>query len=392
MPREYDYSSIVISSNAPKIISLCLYLRLREHFGAGKGTDKVAVTATRAFLDSFGLKLSKVECGRIVKRAFPEVKRQRSNSKWYYYGLQSVDGKAAASSTSSGTCSAHSSCKPSSPKKEATDQDHCEDTALQVAGSDDFIDQQVVSTPNGVHTHGDKNVTQAVCINQQQVDLRPKIVHSRETLPRQQSDFRPFAIPALNLCKEDMSDLTQGQLIGEGTFGRCIAGTYRGVSAAFNVFKHLHRYEEVHAEASILLHIPSHPGIPMLIGVCTTSTPFVLATKLCKHAGEPDTYMSFLKRQEKHSKPNLGLALYLLLSVGEALAHLSSVGILHNDTQGNNVVLEDAPGVKRAVLIDFGKACYAQNEKGIHTCGLRWCSWLLVGTYMLELVTFTFFI
>ena len=123
-------------------------------------------------------------------------------------------------------------------------------------------------------------------------------------------------------------------------------------------------YNEVHAEAKILLKIPSHPGIPMLIGVYTTSTPFVLATKLCKIAGKPETYSSFLRSQREYSRPNLRLALYLLLSVGEALSRIFSVGILHNDIKGNNVVLEDANGLKRGVLIDFGKACYVKDAKG----------------------------
>lgn len=147
-------------------------------------------------------------------------------------------------------------------------------------------------------------------------------------------------------------------------------GSYKGVSAAFKVFKDFCHYNEVHAEANILLKIPSHPGIPMLIGVYTTSTPFVLATKLCKIAGKPETYSNFLRSQQEDSRPNLQLALYLLLSVGEALSHIFSVGILHNDIKGNNVVLEDANGLKRGVLIDFGKACYVEDAKGnyVHFC------------------------
>lgn len=168
-----------------------------------------------------------------------------------------------------------------------------------------------------------------------------------------------------------MSDLEAGQLIGEGTFGHCIAGSYKGAPTAFKIFKDLSDCNVVHAEANFLLKIPSHPGIPMLIGVCTSGKPFVLATKLCETVGKPETFSSFLKGQQKLSKPNLPLALKLLLSIGEVLNHLFSVGILHNDIKGNNVVLEDANGLKRGVLIDFGKACYAANAKGMYTfvCG-----------------------
>ena len=88
-----------------------------------------------------------------------------------------------------------------------------------------------------------------------------------------------------------MSDIAHGSLIGEGTFGNCVAGTYKGIPVAFKVYKDVRvaSLEDVHAEAKILLKIPSHPGIPLLNGIHTTSFPFVLATKLCKTAGRPET-------------------------------------------------------------------------------------------------------
>ena len=320
------------------------------------------MTATRTFLNSFGSDLSQVECGLIIKRAFPGVQRKRSYCNWYYYGLQCMDQKVAGTTLPNYSGNVHG--KPSSPKKETFEQ-RCEN-ASEAACTDEYIDEQPDSSRNSFHA--DKNATNNVHVlrdtSKQQVDLRQNIIQSRKQT-EQQAHFKPFFIPFLNLCKEDMSDLTQGELIGEGTFGYCIAGSYKGVSAAFKVFKDLSDYKEVHTEANILLKIPSHPGIPMLIGVCTTSAPFVLATKLCKTAGKPKTYSGFLRSEQEYSKPNLQLALHLLLSVGEALSHIFSAGILHNDIKGNNVVLEDANGLKRAVLIDFGKACYIADAKGM---------------------------
>ena len=102
----------------------------------------------------------------------------------------------------------------------------------------------------------------------------------------------------------------------------------------------------------------------MLIGINTASLPFVLATKLCKTAGSPQTYSCFLKEQEL-SRQNLSLALQFFLTVGEALNHIFSVGILHNDVKGNNVVMEDSQDMKRGVLIDFDKACFIENARGL---------------------------
>lgn len=50
--------------------------------------------------------------------------------------------------------------------------------------------------------------------------------------------------------------------------------------------------------------------------------------------------------------------------MGEVLSYIFLVGILYNDIKGNNVVLEDVNGLKRGVLIDFGKVCYVEDVKG----------------------------
>lgn len=34
--------------------------------------------------------------------------------------------------------------------------------------------------------------------------------------------------------------------------------------------------------------------------------------------------------------------------------------------KGNNIVLEDAQGVKRGVIIDFGKVCLIEIAKGVY--------------------------
>ena len=65
---------------------------------AGKATDKLAVTVIRDIVCNIDGKVTKEECGKIVKRAFPGVCRRSCNSKWFYYGLQHIDGKETPSS------------------------------------------------------------------------------------------------------------------------------------------------------------------------------------------------------------------------------------------------------------------------------------------------------
>ena len=326
---------------------LILYFlcRLKEHFSIATATDKVAVEKVRDFLCNFEAGLTKEECGKIVKCAFPRLSRRRSNNRWFYYGLMYVHEKVEAKT--------YLDSNPSLQENIITGQQNLSSDNLPAANS---ACQEVACKPycpdrETLPEQPDQNT------NERQSDAR--LTHA---LPKQQSqvNLKAFNIASLNLCEEDISDLSQGQLIGEGTFGKCISGTYKGIPAAFKLYKSHEWLEDVHSEAKILLKIPSHPGIPMLIGVHTTSTPFMLATKLCKSAGKPETYSSFLKKGS-----NLGLALQLLLSVGEAINHLFSVGILHNDIKGNNVVLEEVQGEKRGVLIDFGKACSFKNAAGL---------------------------
>ena len=90
----------------------------------------------------------------------------------------------------------------------------------------------------------------------------PKFLLVSLTKKKRPQNLKPFKIPSLNLCKEDFSDLHKGHTIGEGTFGKCIAGTYKGIPTAYKIFK-TSNYRDVHAEADVLLRIPSHPGIAM---------------------------------------------------------------------------------------------------------------------------------
>ena len=195
----------------------------------GNATDKVDATVTRNILSIFCTSLTKEECGKIVREAFPGVVRRWYNSKWCYLGLRHSEVITASSTFST--------------SKNESYEEECENA-------------------NHGACNGDLH---------QPCTLNSASVHSDTVKQQLHANLRPFSIPSLNLCKEDMSDLAQGQLIGEGTFGQCIAGTYKGVPAAFKMFKDLNCLENVHREAKILLKIPSHPGIPMLIGIHTVS-------------------------------------------------------------------------------------------------------------------------
>ena len=51
------------------------FSRLREHFVVGNATNKVDVSATRIILSNYCTSLTEVECGKVVREAFPGVTR-----------------------------------------------------------------------------------------------------------------------------------------------------------------------------------------------------------------------------------------------------------------------------------------------------------------------------
>lgn len=151
-------------------------------------------------------------------------------------------------------------------------------------------------------------------------------------------------------------------VLGEGTFAKCILGTYKGIQVAVKFFKGRPSWTTVHNEANMMLKIPSHPGIPMFIGLFTSHHPYLLVTKFHHDAGKSITYRDFLKKCKKQHNNTLCHLLYTLL---DAIIHLHQSGILHNDIKGNNVLVERSSEGKRCILIDFGKACTFQQSKGM---------------------------
>ena len=125
-------------------------------------------------------------------------------------------------------------------------------------------------------------------------------------------------------------------MFGEGTFGKCIRGSYKGIEVAVKVFKGKPSWKIVHKEANILLKIPSHLGIPMFIGLFTVDFPYLLVTKRHQYSGKSTTYSNMVKHYQKAQNNQL---LCLLCTLLDTIMHIHNSGILHNDIKGNNVLV-----------------------------------------------------
>lgn len=121
----------------------------------------------------------------------------------------------------------------------------------------------------------------------------------------------------------------------------------------------------------MIKHLKDHRGVPLLFGIITKNEPIRLVTKFHRNKNKGHTLHKAIKK-EKLEKPTW---LEILKKIIEALNHIHSCGIPHNDVKSNNVVMEQRGEEWNPVIIDFGKAwqcpCPPINrrsiENSIHT-------------------------
>lgn len=109
-------------------------------------------------------------------------------------------------------------------------------------------------------------------------------------------------------------------------------------------------------EAKIINHLEDHRSIPLVFSLVTKTQPIRLVTKF---HGRKDKSLTVQK--QKLDKPTW---LKILKNIFEALEHVHSEGMLHNDLKTNNV-MEQRKSEWNPVIIDFGKACVACDPKPV---------------------------
>ncbi|XP_068690592.1 misshapen-like kinase 1 [Montipora foliosa] len=157
------------------------------------------------------------------------------------------------------------------------------------------------------------------------------------------------------------------KFLGSGTFGNCYLAYYRDLLVTVKEFKSVKKWttndlkKEVRQEARMISYPGDHSGVPLLFGVITTIEPLRLITTFHGRKHRSLTLSSAIRKKNYLEKPGW---LGVLTKVIEALAHIHSCGILHNDLKANNIVLEEREnGSVNPVIIDFGKASFASDAK-----------------------------
>lgn len=114
----------------------------------------------------------------------------------------------------------------------------------------------------------------------------------------------------------------------------------------------------------MIKHLKDHRGVPLLFGIITKNEPIRLVTKFHRNKNKGHTLHKAIKK-EKLEKPTW---LEILKKIIEALNHIHSCGIPHNDVKSNdvksnNVVMEQRGEEWNPVIIDFGKTRFSSDPK-----------------------------
>lgn len=157
--------------------------------------------------------------------------------------------------------------------------------------------------------------------------------------------------------------------VGRGSFGIVKFQQYRGIHVAVKEFLPRTRVESVESEAHILLKL-SHPYVPLLLGICTSSNPFIMVMQY--HGIEGKCITLHKEMIVRNVIPSGSYQSWLILcsELVEAVRYLhDDAEIVHNDLKSDNVILSESFTQQaihslldfQIVVVDFGKATEKAN-------------------------------
>ena len=75
----------------------------------------------------------------------------------------------------------------------------------------------------------------------------------------------------------DLLEIEKDNILGEGTFGRCVKGKYRGVNVCLKFFhKKYYTRSKIINEVKTMLGIIPHSSLPLLFRVCMEPDPILV--------------------------------------------------------------------------------------------------------------------
>ena len=148
--------------------------------------------------------------------------------------------------------------------------------------------------------------------------------------------------------------------VASGTFGACYLANYKGMVVAVKELRvRGHSKEDIEKqrkevldEATVMLRIGSHRGLPHLFEIQSKVAPFRI---IMQFHGIDKKSVTLRRAVTKFQLSNEEWKTVVDL-VGSALIYIHSKGVLHNDLKGDNVLLETRESCYNPVVIDFGKS------------------------------------
>ena len=113
------------------------------------------------------------------------------------------------------------------------------------------------------------------------------------------------------------------------------------------------RKEVIH-EATVMLRLGDHCGLPLLFVIQSKVTPFRIVMQF---QGINNKSLTIRRTVRKIKLSNEEWKSVVDL-VGRALQFIHAKGVLHNDLKGDNILLERRKNYYNPVIIDFGKSTF----------------------------------
>lgn len=292
-------------------------------------------------------RLSEQETGRIVRTAFPGIKRSKHSSgyKYFYCNLAlkfpaSVDSFVEVSNSASPNC-AHLIKEISVLQKQVAASNAQNSSVAQELLK---TKQELEKTTSWLQYQG----CQSKC---RTINFQPSPPCSSATV----KDFT--LIPSEFLLDFALPTSSQhSKYIGSGVFGTCVLKLYRNIEVAVKYLKES-SHKDLLNEAKITKELQGHPNLPILLGISPkTSTEMYIVTKFHGKNLVGITLFNALH----NTFPDLDLTEHVISicqGVARGLQHMHIKGYLHNDLKTDNVVLDFIQGKPSPVIIDFGKSC-----------------------------------
>lgn len=171
-------------------------------------------------------------------------------------------------------------------------------------------------------------------------------------------NFQPVDIPKSMIIKKDLLEIENDNILGEGTFGRCVKGKYKGLNVCLKFFrkKKVVRSKMIINEVKAMLGLTPHSSLPLLFGVCMEPDP-ILVTQFIGFNQEGVTLDKFSRKLTSMTWLDECSPEHLILTMFEGLHAIHLSGFIHNDIKSNNIMIELKGLHYNAVIIDFGKSC-----------------------------------